>query len=108
MKRFKQPRQHCLALLSAVALALSLTLSACGAPTNAANNSSTHTSVITQPQQYQPSVGPGTGSRSNVTAGGGNVSSSDQQIRSLLRQLDGVQNDVNTADTGATSDGGQP
>ena len=102
---FTRSRQRCLGLLAVVALALS----ACGAPANAANagapaNNPASTPGNTQPQQYQPSHSGSTAQNS----GSNSATNTDQQIQSLLRQLDGAHNDVNNADAGASQDGGQP
>ncbi len=100
---FTRSRQRCLGLLAAVALVLAL--SACGAPTNAANSGAPASNPgNTQPQQYQPSQSGST----TQNSGSNSATNTDQQIQSLLRQLDGAHNDVNNADAGAAQDGGQP
>lgn len=97
MNWFTRSRHIRLALLAALVLALAL--SACGSPANAANPGvSGNKPVNTQTQQYQPSSSGSVNSATNA----------DQQIQSLVRQLDGAHNDVNNADNGATQDGGQP
>jgi hypothetical protein len=109
MHRFSHFRQRYAGLLSAGALALALALSACGAPTSAAQNSST---TIGSPAgapfnahtpQPRPTVAPG-----NNGGGGGTAGSTDQKIQGLLRQLDAAQNDLNSADSGSSQDGAQP
>ena len=101
-------RAHRVSVLAMVALVLALALSACGAPANAANagapaSNSTSKPVNTQPQQYQPAHPGSTTQNSSNSA-----TNTDQQIQSLLRQLDGAHNDVNNADAGASQDGAQP
>lgn len=111
MKWFTRPRQRCLGLLAVVALVLAL--SACGAPANATNSGAPASNPVkSQPQQYQPSHSGATtqnsGSNSTTNNGSNNAANADQQIQSLLHQLDGAHNDVNNADAGASQDGGQP
>lgn len=111
MNWFTRSRQRCLGLLAVIALALACTLAACGSPANASNSGTpTNNAVNTQPQQHQqqPSnSGPATQNTSS-SAGSSNVQNTDQQIQSLLRQLDGSQNDASNADAGASQDSGQP
>ena len=103
MNWFTRSRQQCLGLLAVVALVLALALSACGAPTNAANSGAPASNPVnTQPQQYQPA------NSGSTTSNSGGVQNTDQQIQSLMRQLDGTHNDVNNADAGASQDGAQP
>ena len=100
MNWFTRSRQRCLGLLAMLALVLALTLSACGSPANAANSSAPASKPGSGTQQYQPSnSGPNTQSSNKAT-------NADQQIQSLLRQLDGAHSDVNNADNGASQDGG--
>lgn len=101
MNWFTRSCQRCLGLLAVVALLLSLALSACGAPASAANSSAP---VNTRPQQNQPAT---SGSTTHNTGNSG-VQNTDQQIQSLLQQLDGAQKDASNADAGASQDGGQP
>ena len=105
MYRFTRSRQRCLGLLAVAALVVALALSACGAPTNAANAGAPASNPVnTQLQQYQPSQSGSTPQNS----GSNSATNTDQQIQSLLRQLDGAHNDVNNADAGAAQDGIQP
>ena len=105
MNWFTRSRQRCLGLLTMLTLVFALTLSACGSPANAANSSTPASKpASTGTQQYQPS-NPGPNTRSS---GSSNATNADQQIQSLLRQLDGTHNDVNNADNGASQDGAQP
>lgn len=104
MNWFTRSRQRCLGLLAVAALVLALALSACGSPANGAHSGApASNSTNTQTQQYQPSHAGSTSQKS-----GANAANTDQQIQSLLRQLDGAQNDASNADTGASQDGGQP
>ena len=102
MNWFTRSRQHYLGLLAVAALLLSLALSACGSPANGANSSAP---VNTRPQQSQPST---SGSTTQNTGSGNRAQNTDQQIQSLLQQLDGAQKDASNADAGASQDGGQP
>ena len=99
MNWFTQSRQRCLGLLAILALVLALTLSACGSPANAANPSAPASKPTSGAQQYQPA---------SNTQSSNKATNADQQIQSLLRQLNGAHNDVNNADNGASQDGGQP
>lgn len=101
MNRLTRSHQQCLIVLAAAALVLSLVLSACGSPANAANSGAPTSNPANTQQHYQPS---GSGSQNT----GSGIQNTDQQIQGLLRQLDGSQNDVNNADAGASQDGGQP
>lgn len=98
MNWFTRSRRRCLGLL---ALVLVLTLSACGSPANAANSGApANNPVNTRTQQYQPS-----NSGSSTENSSSKATNADQQIQSLLRQLDGAHNDVNNADNGSSQDG---
>lgn len=99
MNWFTRSRQRCLGLLALLVLVLTLTLSACGSPANAANPSAPASKPANGTQQYQPA--------SNMQSSN-KATNADQQIQSLLRQLNGAHNDVNNADNGASQDGGQP
>ncbi len=99
MNWFTLSRQRCLGLLAMLALVLALALSACGPSANAANSSAPVSKPSSGGQQYQPA--------SNAQSSN-KATNADQQIQSLLRQLDGTHNDVNNADNGASQDGGQP
>ena len=99
MNWFTRSRQRCLGLLAMLALVLTLTLSACGSPANAANSSAPASKPNSGAQQYQPA---------SSTQSSNKATNADQQIQGLLRQLDGAHSDVNSADNGASQDGGQP
>jgi hypothetical protein len=99
MNWFTRSRQRYLGLLAALALVFALTLSACGSPANAANSGAPASKPSSGTQQYQPS---------SNTQSSNKATNTDQQIQSLLRQLDGAHNDVNNADSGTSQDGGQP
>lgn len=99
MNWFTRSRQRCLGLLAMLALVLTLTLSACGSPANAANSSAPASKPNSGAQQYQPA--------SNAQSSN-KATNADQQIQGLLRQLDGAHGDVNDADNGASQDGEQP
>ena len=102
MNWFTQSRQRCLGLLAMLALVLALALSACGSPANAANPSAPASKPNSGTQQYPPS------NSGSSTQSSNKATNADQQIQSLLRQLDGAHSDVNNADNGASQDGGQP
>ena len=106
MNWFTRSRQHYLALLAVVALLLSLALSACGSPANASNsNAPASKPANTSLQQYRPS---NSGSTTQQSGNSSSATNTDQQVQSLLHQLDGAHNDTNNADAGASQDGGQP
>lgn len=84
-------------------LLLMLLLAACGTPANAASSGSSQGTSAQQTQQRQP-----TSSNATTSSAKSGMRSTDQQVQSLLRQLDGAQGDVNNADAGATQDSGQP
>ncbi len=92
-------RQRSIWLLLIVALVLSLALAACGEQANASNSTNNATNSYSTSQQYQ-STRSGNGQ-------GGSMQGTDQQVQSLLRQLDSGQNDVNSSDAAAAQDGGQ-
>lgn len=109
MNCLKSSRQCFIGAIALAALLLSLGLAACGTPANAANNTASPNSgnTVQQTQQAQQTqrVRP---SHSNSSSSSAGSRSTDQQVQSLLRQLDGAQSDVNTADSGASQDSGQP
>jgi ABC-type oligopeptide transport system substrate-binding subunit len=95
----KNSRRRVVCVLAVLMLALML--AACGTPVNASNTGSSQGGQQpTQQTQYsQP-----TNSRGTRTG----IKGTDQQVQSLLRQLDGAQSDVNNADAGASQDNGLP
>ena len=99
MNWFTRSRRRCLGLLAMLALVLVLALSACGSPANAANSGAPVSKPGSGTQQYQPA---------SNTQSSNKATNADQQIQSLLRQLNGAHSDVNNADNGASQDGGQP
>ncbi len=86
-------------------LLLTLLLMACGTPANAADSGGSQgtSAQQTQKTQQRQPTSSNTGSATN-----GGIRGTDQQVQSLLRQLDGAQIDVNNADAGASQDNGQP
>ncbi len=106
MNCLKSSRQRVIGAIAIAALLLSLALAACGTPANAANNTASPNSgnTVQQSQQTQRSRP----SHSNSSSSSAGPRSTDQQVQSLLRQLDGAQSDVNNADSGASQDSGQP
>ena len=103
-----QSRQRSVWLL--VALVLTLSLAACGQQVNASVTKATNASnnnAASQQQQYQP-VQPAqsqSGNTSNTTTT--NLQSTDQQVQSIMNQLDGAHNDVNNSNAASSQDNGQ-
>jgi hypothetical protein len=94
-------RRQTIGLLTICTLVLSLALAACGAQANASNaNSNNATNSFSTSQPYQ-SDQPAHANSSNA------LQSTDQQVQSLLHQLDGARNDVNTSSSAASQDNGQ-
>ncbi len=93
--------QRSLWLLLIITLVLSLALVACGKQANASNTNMPNSYSTSQQQQYQPDQS--TRSYSN----NGSMQSTDQQVQSILRQLNGAKNDVNSSDSASSQDNGQ-
>ena len=94
-------RSTCLLLLGA--LALSLSLVACGKQVDASSTTVPNNNSVSQQQQYQPSSPAHTSNANSDT----NLQSTDQQVQSILGQLDGARNDVNSSNTSSSQDNGQ-
>ncbi len=94
-------RQRSLWLLFVIALVLSLSLAACGKQADASNTATPNSYSTSQQQQYQPNQSTRTHSNN------GTMQSTDQQVQSILRQLDGAKNDVNSSDSASSQDNGQ-
>ena len=92
-------------LLLLGALVLSLALVACGKQANASNSNVPNTITVSQQQQYQPNPPAHTSNANSNT--NTNLQSNDQQVQSILGQLDGARNDVNSSDTSSSQDNGQ-
>ncbi len=98
-----QLRQRSVWLLLLIALVLSLSLVACGQQVNASDNNAPNNNTISQQQQYQPNQ-PAHSSNNNANT---NLQSTDQQVQSILGQLEGARNDVNSSNAASSQDNGQ-
>ena len=96
-------RQRSVWLLLLIALVLSFSLAACGQQVNASNNNAPNNSSTSQQLQYQPNQS----THSNSNNANSNLQSTDQQVQSILRQLDGARNDVNSSNAASSQDNGQ-
>ena len=95
-----QLRQRSVWLLLLIALVLSFSLAACGQHVNASDTNASNSNTFSQ-QQYQPNQ-PAHSSNTNT-----NLQSTDQQVQSLLSQLESARNDVNSSDAASSQDNGQ-
>lgn len=91
-------RQRSVWLLLLIALVLSSSLAACGQQVNASNTNAPNNNSTSQQLQYQPN---------QSTHSNSNLQSTDQQVQSILRQLDGARNDVNSSNAASSQDNGQ-
>ena len=91
-------RQRSVWLLLLIALALSFSLAACGQQVNASNTNAPNNNSTSQQLQYQPN---------QSTHSNSILQSTDQQVQSILRQLDGARNDVNSSNADSSQDNGQ-
>jgi len=98
-----QSRQRSVWLLLLIALVLSLTLAACGQHVNASDTNTSNSNTFSQQQQYQPNQS----THSSNTNSNTNLQSTDQQVQSIMGQLDGARNDVNSSNTSSSQDNGQ-
>jgi peptidoglycan hydrolase CwlO-like protein len=96
-------RQRSIWLLLLIALVLSFSLAACGQQVNASNTSAPNNNSTSQELQYQPNQS----THSNSNNANSNLQSTDQQVQSILRQLDGARNDVNSSNAASSQDNGQ-
>jgi peptidoglycan hydrolase CwlO-like protein len=103
-----QLRQRSICLLLFITLVLSLSLVACGQHMNASGTNATNAlnnNTISQQQQYRPNQ---PAYSSNTTANiNTNLESTDQQVQSILSQLEGARNDVNSSNAATSQDNGQ-
>ena len=98
-----QLRQRSVWLLLLIALVLTLSLVACGQQVNARNTNAPINNSMSQQQQHQPNQ-PAHSSNSNANS---NLQSTDQQVQSILSQLEGARNDVNSSNAASSQDNGQ-
>jgi peptidoglycan hydrolase CwlO-like protein len=101
MTLITQLRQRSAWLLLLIALVLTLSLVACGQQVNARNTNAPMNDSMSQQQQYQSNQ-PAHSSNSNS-----NLQSTDQQVQSILSQLEGARNDVNSSNAASSQDNGQ-
>ena len=90
-------RQRSTWLLLLGALVLSLSLVACGKQANASNSTIPNNNTVSQQQQYQPSSTAHTSNANSGTSTNTSLQGTDQQVQSILGQLDGARNDVNNS-----------
>ena len=103
-----QLRKRSICLLFFIALVLSLSLVACGQHVNASGTNATNAlnnNTISQQHQYQPNQ-PAYSSNTNANTNT-NLQSTDQQVQSILSQLEGARNDVNSSNAATSQDNGQ-
>ncbi len=98
MTRITRLRQRSIWLL--IALVLSLSLVACGKQSNASNANIPNNNTFSQQQRFQPNPSAHTNNLNANT----NLQSSDQQVQSILHQLEGASNDVNSSNTTSSQD----
>jgi peptidoglycan hydrolase CwlO-like protein len=97
-------RQRSVWLLLLIMLVLSLSLVACGQLVNANDTNAPNNSTMTQQQHYQ-STQPARSSNSGTTTNT-NLQSTDQQVQSILGQLESARNDVNSSNAASSQDNG--
>ena len=100
-------RQRSTWLLLLGTLVLSLSLVACGKQANASNSNVPNSNTVSQQQQYQPNPPAHTSNANSNTNTNTNLQSTDQQVQSILGQLDGARNDVNSSNASSSQDNGQ-
>ena len=103
MTWIKKLRQRSVGLLLLVALLLSFSLAACGQQVNASNTTAPNHNSTSQQLPYQPDQS----THSSSNNANSNLQSVDQQVQSILHQLDGARNDVNSSNAVSSQDNGQ-
>jgi uncharacterized lipoprotein YehR (DUF1307 family) len=98
-----QTRQRPKWLLLLIALVLSLSLAACGQQVDASKTNAPANNSTSQQLQYQTNQT----TRSSSNAANTHVQSTDQQVQSILHQLDGARNDVSSSNSASSQDNGQ-
>ena len=96
-----QPRQRSVWLLLLIALVLSFSLVACGQHVNASDTNTSNSNTFSQQQQYQPIQS------THFSNTNSNLQSTDQQVQSIMGQLDGARNDVNNSNATSSQDNAQ-
>jgi hypothetical protein len=100
-----QLRKGSICLLLFIMLVLSLSLVACGQHVNASGTNALNNNTISLQQKYRPNQ---PAYSSNTTANTNtNLESTDQQVQSILSQLEGARNDVNSSNAATSQDNGQ-
>jgi peptidoglycan hydrolase CwlO-like protein len=86
-----------------IMLVLSLSLVACGQLVNANDTNAPNNSTLIQQQQQstQPARSSNSGTNTNT-----NLQSTDQQVQSILGQLESARNDVNSSNAASSQDNG--
>ncbi len=107
MNSITRLRQRSTWLLLLGALVLSLSLVACGKQANASNSNVPNSNTVSQQQQYQPNPPAHTSNANSNTNTNTNLQSTDQQVQSILGQLDNARNDVNSSNASSSQDNGQ-
>jgi uncharacterized protein HemX len=108
MTWLSQLRQRSLWLLLLIALLLSLSLVACGQQVNASGANTPNNNTVSQQRQYQSNQ-PAHSSNTNANAAAGtkpNLQGTDQQVQSILGQLESARNDVNSSSASSSQDNG--
>ena len=100
-----QLRQRSEWFLLFIALVLSLSLVGCGKQVNASGTDVPNNNSVSHQQQYQPH--PPAYTRNINAKANTNLQSTDQQVQSILGQLDGARNDVNSSNVASSQDNGQ-
>ena len=103
--------QRSIWLLLLITLVLSFSLVACGQHVNASGSGATNASsnnAASQQQQYQPVQSAQSQSgKTPTTTNASNLQNADQQVQSIMNQLDSARNDVNNSDAVSSQDNGQ-
>ncbi len=96
-------RQRSVWFLLLIAFVLSFSLVACGHQVNASNTTAPNNNSTSQQLPNQPNQSP----HSSSNNANSNLQSTDQQVQSILHQLDGARNDVNSSNAASSQDSGQ-
>ena len=98
-----QLRQKSVWFLLLIALVLTCSLVACGQVVDARNTGVPMNNSMPQQQQSQPIQSAHT-TNNNTNS---NLQSTDQQVQSIMGQLEGARNDVNSSNSASSQDNGQ-